>query len=929
MKHLASNFIRRIAIAAALAASLGAAAASKGQTPPPAPASDGPNQAAPLTPPPSATTPGAPASGPERQQSNLKPFREVVKDATETQGFFTLYQKDDKAWIEIKPDQFEMPFYFSSTRTTGVGERMVIAGLMGARHVVYFKKVNGLVQLIAKNTRFQARDGTPNERAVETSFSDSLIAAAPIVSQPGGESKGVLVEVNSLIMNDIPAASTLLEQAFHVPYALDGRNSSLVHVDSSEHATGFNVSLHFSVPRLPAGGGMGGDGPRVTPPVNTPDPRSLFLGYRYDFAQLPVPMTPRIADERVGYFTTSHVDFSDDLKPVPTVHYINRWRLQKKDPNAALSEPVKPIVYWLDKNIPTKYRRAVTDGILEWNKAFERIGFKDAIVVKQQPDDATWDTSDIGHASVRWYLSSDGGPAIGPSHVDPRTGEILDADILMTDVFTRGSRRFIVEDLPRASNTGMQAQDGSAGASKTLQLPAIMGGDDAAQLCNFAQQSASEMDFALDVLEARGDLDPDSPEAEQFVYAYVKEVITHEVGHTLGLRHNFRASTAYSAEQLADPEFTKRNGVVASVMDYAPFNIPLKGEQKADYVNPGLGPYDYWAIEYGYKPLDGTHDRQELAKIASRGAKEPWLAYATDEDSFIGGSPQGMDPTVNVWDLSNNPLAYYRKRLELSRELWDRLQVKQLNPGDTYDSLRRSFLAGFQQLSRGLTPATKYIGGVVQVRDRAGSGRLPFEPIPAKEQREALKILADGMLSVDSFKFKPEFLASLPHSRLDYFDQLSHGMAVPNQPMVNPQDMVLGMQRAVLDQVMSEATAARVLATQELVDNPKDAFQLSELYDTLQASIWSELKGGKDIAPMRRNLQREYLRRMVAVLLRPTNGMPADARSLMRLDAQELIGQIKAAQKKPNLSKETKAHLAESVGTLQDALKAPLLRMGA
>ena len=924
MKYLSSTLIRRTALAAALALSLGATAASKpaGQTPP-SPDSDGQPQAAPLTPPPSATTPGAPASAPAQQQSNVKPFKDVVKDAKETDGFFTLYQKDDKAWIEIKPDQFDKPFYFSETRTSGVGERMVIAGLMGARHVVYFRKVNGLVQLIAKNTRFQAREGTASERAVESSFSDSLIASAPIVGQPHAESKAVLVEVSALLMNDIPGASTLLEQAFHVPYALDGRNSSLVSAESTEHATGFNVSLHFSVPRLPAAMG-GGDGPRVTPPVNTPDPRSLFLSYRYDFAQLPVPMTPRIADERVGFFTTSHVDFSDDLKAVPTVHYINRWRLEKKDPNAALSEPVKPIVYWLDKNIPEKYRRAVTDGILEWNKAFERIGFKDAIVVKQQPDDATFDTADIGHASVRWYLSSDGGPAIGPSHVDPRTGEILDADILMTDVFTRGSRRFIVEDLPRSSNTGMQSQD-----SKSFQLPMIQGSDDAAQLCNYAQQSASEMDFALDVLEARGDLDPDSPEAEQFVYAYVKEVITHEVGHTLGLRHNFRASTAYTAEQLADPEFTKRNGVVASVMDYAPFNIPLKGQQKADYVNPGLGPYDYWAIEYGYKPLDGIRDKQELEKIAARGSKEPWLAYATDEDSMIGGSPQGMDPTVNVWDLSNNPLAYYRKRLELSRELWDRLQAKQLNPGDTYDSLRRSFLAGFQQLSRGLTPATKYIGGVVQVRDRAGSGRLPFEPIPAKDQREALKILSDGMLSVDSFKFRPDFLASLPHSRLDYFDQMSHGMSVPNQPMLNPQDMVLGMQRAVLDQVMSEATASRVLATQELVENPKDAFQLSELYDALQASIWSELKTGREIAPMRRNLQREHLRRVVAILLRPTNGMPADARSLMRLDAQQLVAELKAAQKKPNLSKETKAHLAESMGTLEDALKAPMLRMGA
>jgi hypothetical protein len=315
-----------------------------------------------------------------------------------------------------------------------------------------------------------------------------------------------------------------------------------------------------------------------------------------------------------------------------------------------------------------------------------------------------------------------------------------------------------------------------------------------------------------------------------------------------------------------------------------------------------IGPYDYWAIEYGYKPLDGTHDKQELDKIAARGSKEPWLAYGTDEDSFIGGGPVGMDPTVNVWDLSNDPLAYYRKRLDLSRELWDRLQSKQLAPGETYDSLRRSFVAGFQQLSRGLTPATKYIGGVVQVRDRAGSGRLPFEPIAAKDQREALKILSDGMFAVDSFKFKPEFLASLPYSRLDYFDQMSLGANVPMQPMVSPQQMVLNMQRTVLDQVMNEVTATRVLESQAMLPNPKDAFQLSELYDALQASIWSELKSGRDISPMRRNLQREHLRRVASMLLRPSQGMPADARSLMRVNAQQLVLELKAAQRKPGFS---------------------------
>jgi hypothetical protein len=910
---LPASFVLRPVAALVLGASLAAFAQG------PAPAPSQPAPAAPLTPPPSATTPGAPASAAAQAPSAVRPFKDVIKDAKESKGFFTLYQKDEKAWIEITPEQFDKPFYFSTVRTRGVGERSVIAGLMGARHIVYFKKVNGHVQLLAQNTRFRAREGSASERAVRASFSDSLLASAPLASQPNADTKGVLVEVSSLLMNDIPGAATMLETAFRVPYALDGRNSSLVSADSGENATGFNVSLHFSVPKMPSPPLMPSmNAQNISPPMNTPDARSLFLGYRYNFARLPVPMTPRMADERVGYFTSSFVDYSDDLKATPSVHYVNRWRLEKKDPNAAMSEPVNPIVYWLDKNIPEKHRQAVIDGILEWNKAFERIGFRNAIQAKVQPDDATFDTADVGHATVRWYLASDGGPAIGPSHVDPRTGEILDADILMTDVFTRGSRRFIVEDLPRAA-TG---HEGAASA-----LPGIAGGQ-GFEFCSFAEQSANEAQFALDILEARGELEPDSPEAEAFVYAYVKEVISHEVGHTLGLRHNFRSSTIYTAEQLADPEFTKTNGIVGSVMDYAPFNIPLKGQRKADYVHPGLGPYDYWAIEYGYKPLDGTKDKEELAKIAARGAKEPWLAYGTDEDSFIGGSPQGMDPTVNVWDLSNNPLAYYRKRLELSRELWERLQTKELAPGETYDALRRSFLAGFQQLQRGLTPATKYIGGIVQLRDRAGSGRLPFQPIPASQQREALKILSDGMFSFDSFKFKPEFLASLPHSRLDYFDQLVHGANVSNQPIVSPPQMVLTMQRGVLDQVMSDVTATRIVESQGMVKTPKDAFQLSELYDTLQASIWSELKSGREITPMRRNLQREHLRRVASMMLRSSGAMPADARSLMRLNAQQLAAELRAAQTKPAYSKESRAHIAESLNTLEESLKAPMQRVG-
>ncbi len=903
MRKRFHSILRRLAVTAVAGASLIAMAG--------VPRPDEPAGAAPLTPAPSATTPGAPASAPAPGPA-ARPFMEVVKGAKREPGFFAVWRRDDRAWIEIRPDQIGKPFFFSIVRTKGVGERMVIAGLMGARQIAYFKKVNGHIQLLAKSTRFRARPGTPAARAVKTSFSESMLAWAPIASQPSPRNQSILVEVNDLLLNDIPGASTLLEDAFHVPYALDGRNSSLVKVDAQDTESGFEVSLHFSVPKMPS------EGPdsQVRPPLDTPDPRSLFLGYRYNFSQLPAPMKPRIADERVGYFTTSFTDFSDDLRPDATVHYINRWRLEKKDPKAALSEPVTPIVYWIDRNIPKKYRQAIADGVLEWNQAFERIGFKNAIQVKIQPDDADFDTADVRHASIRWYLSSDPGPAIGPSQVDPRTGEILDADIVFTDVFTRSTRRFVVEDLPHKASG--------------VSLPSISlgrGGDGG--ICDYAQQSEQEANFALDILEARGELDPSSPEADKFVYNYVRQVIAHEVGHTLGLRHNFRASTAYTPAELNDPEFTRRNGVTASVMDYVPFNIALNGQPQADFVNRGLGPYDYWAIEYGYKPLDPGHEKEELAKIAARGSREPWLAYATDEDSVVGGSPVGMDPTVNVWDLSDDPLAYYRKRLELSRELWARLEAKKLAPGETYDGLRRSFLAGFNQLARGLVPATKYIGGIVQVRDRAGSGRLPYTPVPASQQREALKILSEGMFSVESFKFKPEFLASLPYSRLDYYDEMSQGENVSLHPMISLPATVLSMQRQVLDQVMSDVVAQRVIESQTLVTDPKRAFTLAELYDTLQGAIWSELKTGREITPMRRNLQREHLRRMVDMLLRPSANMPADARSLIRMDAQSLAAAIRKAKSRPAYSKETRAHLAESLDTLEQALKAPLQRAGA
>ncbi|HEX9390618.1 MAG TPA: zinc-dependent metalloprotease [Usitatibacteraceae bacterium] len=861
-----------------------------------------PVPAAPVIGTPSPVVGGPPAAAPGAP----RPYKDVIKDAKEIPGFFTLYQKDEKVWIAIKPEQFDIPFFFTYNIPQSVGERGLYASQMGGAEMAVFRKIGGLVQLIAKNTDFYARPGTPQAQFVAEGFSDSLLSSATIVSTPSADNKAVLVEANGLLFTDIPGYLTRLEYAYRLPFALDARNTSISRVNNNDVLTGMQVQVHFNVPKLSAPPLVPSPVPMPPPPSTMPDPRSLFVSFYYSFAKLPEePMTSRIADERVGHFVTSRVDYSDDLAIKPKSHLINRWRLEKKDPAAALSEPKEPITYWIDKNVPEKYRKAVADGILEWNKAFEKIGFKDAIVVRQQTEKDGFDTMDARHASVRWFTGADVGFAIGPSHKDPRSGEILDADIGMSDVFARGARRLVVEDLGKPLVFDAQL----AGAmSPTLKQ------QDLFMSCNYAAEKSQDLQFASDILEARG-MDMGGPEAERLAQDYVKDVIMHEVGHTLGLRHNFRSSTIYSLKQIQDQAFTRVNGLAGSVMDYNPFNLAANGEKQGEYVMSTLGPYDYLAIEYAYKPLDPKNEAEELAKLAAQATTNPLLAYATDEDA--GGIAPGIDPDVNRFDMGGDPLEYYKKRMKLTRELWDRIQTLQLKPGESYERLTRSFSSGFRQLAQVAPLAAKYVGGVRHLRDRAGTGHALYEPTPAAKQREALTLVTEGMFKVDSFRLKPEFVSRLS---IDQFERRGN-------PDISIANSVLNLQKGVLDVLLADSVAQRLLDSQEKVANPASLMKLSDLYDTLQNAIWSELRTGGDISPMRRNLQREHLKRVANALIKPSAGTPADARSLQRENTIALGGQIRTAMTKP-MSKEARAHLSESLNTLNEALKAPMQRAG-
>lgn len=876
----------------------------------------------------------------DTEDTKLQPFSNVLKGTRKMGGLFTLYRNKDtgKIYAEIQPDQLNRNYLATITLESGVGEGGLYSGMPAADFLFQFRRVNRNLHFVVPNTYFRTRAGDPQQRSIKRSFSDSTLAALPIKSiHP--ERKSILVELGPLFLNnDLPNLTPLLSEALGSGYALDPERSYFGTAKTFPQNVELESVYGFT------SGGNGGDFMSYLPTL--PDSRGLSLRVRYSLSQLPEKngYRPRLADNRVGYFITAFQDFSDDNRPDPFVRYINRWHLEKQDPTAALSPPVKPITFWIENTVPLEYREPIREGVLMWNKAFEKIGYKDAIVVNQMPDKANWDPADVRYNTIRWFNSFDGAFAMGPSRVNPLTGEILDADIIVDANFVRYVKQAyrIFAEQNQSADGAAVPQSGSQSWCADSRLQRYLqqqnttnrGNAEPVEHNHFVRQMRQDYDLCYGLESSRQfamgalslsffqNVTPSSDEMQKYVSQFLRELMAHEVGHTLGLRHNFHGSTMLKAEQLNNTEITQSQGLVGSVMDYNPPNIAPKGVEQGDYFTALIGPYDEWAIEYGYTLTDAIvpqAERRSLEKIAQR-SPEPALAYATDEDWFAF-----LDPTINMWDLSSNTLTYTRWQLDNAREIWSRLDKRYPVRGDSYSEVRDIFdTVLFSYLIKAMD-ITPYIGG--QSINRHGYGdpeaRLPFEPIPLETQRQALAMLQQYVFNEQSFQFPPDLLNKLAPSRWRHW-----GTNVPTFRLDYPiHDRIFLLQSIVLNDLLSNERLARLRDT-ELKTQPGQALTLPELFDTIQTSVWKEVtqpEGELKLSSLRRALQREHLGLLTNMVLRNSD-VPEDARTLAWYQLRQLHGALQSTLRKQGrqLDTYTKAHLEETSDRIAKALDAQL-----
>jgi hypothetical protein len=918
----------------------------------------------------------------EPERPEFRPFAEVSKgfekvNSPEGESFYGI-------WVDRKKGQMlaELPRGFEGQKhfialTVSSGEDY--AGLQAGDILVYWKRQDNRLLLMEPNLATQSSGDRESKDSVKRLFTDRVILDVPIVTM--GPSGQPMIDMDELL-----AGRTAL-------FFGKSGNTRLASISKAK-AFPQNVELAFEMP--------------------TGDGRLQQFHYSISMLQGTPGYQPRAADERVGYFTTTYRDLGKFVDNEKWVRYINRWNLEKRDNRLKLSPPKQPIVFYIESTVPVRYRRWVEAGVLEWNKAFEKVGILNAVEVRQQDAETNTymdkDPEDVRWNFVRW-LANDQGTAIGPSRVNPYTGEILDADIILTDGWIRHFWNNFSNVMPKIAMEGMSAEtlawlDQRPEWDPRVRLAppedrdmimaqrarrgvvaygghpmaAAMGSDsnmlgtgefsglfnrrsqvngfcmaadgkafDVAMMRMYLEGMGLDSDSGftgpMDTVSAipsgdpaKGDLLDGIP--EWFIGPLLADLVVHEVGHTLGLRHNFKASSIYTMDKINSPEVKGKKAFTGSVMDYIPinFNLPAENAEAAkpeaekkegdakdgkkedkkddkkpsvmpqaegDYAMTGVGPYDFWAIEYGYT----TGDVKEVLKRVA----EPELVYGTDEDTG------GPDPAIQRYDFAADPLEYCKNQATLAKWHRGRLMDKFVKDGESWSKLRRGYEMTLGMQTRSIAIMSPWVGGTHVNRDRKGdpNGRNPIVPVEAAKQREALKFIVEQTFRDEAFGLTPALLEKMTVDK--WLDQGGSGEAMQENAWPI-HDRIAGIQASALTRLMNPTTLRRVFDNEFRIPADQDALTVPELIDTISASIWTELDNSPSgsftarkpmISSLRRNLQREHIDRLMDLSLKGIGSGAASkpVQSLATAKLRDLKAKLDKFKDASGLDPYSKSHL--------------------
>lgn len=691
----------------------------------------------------------------KEKKKNGRSIEEIVEEHDYLDGLFKLYRdpKNGSINMEVREDQLGKEFIYYAHIADGVVEGGHFRGQFRSQKVFTIEKRFDRLALVEKNPFFYFDPENNLSKAEQANISDSVISIHKIRAT-NEEETSFLINVDGLFKNENfeqirPSNRPGIQPGqFFSLGKLNRGKTQIADVRNYPENTAVTVDYVYSNPS-PVNRGNWFD---IT------DARNVTVSVQHTLVAMPEnDFVPRRDDSRIGYFL-DYVNDQTSQSATPWRDLINRWHLVKQNPDAAVSDPVEPIVWWIENTTPEELRPVIKAAAEAWNPAFEAAGFSNAVVVKIQPDDAEWDAGDIRYNVLRWTSSPQppfGG--YGPSFSNPRTGQILAADIMLEYSFltNRLNQRNVFE------TAALPALNGSPEI-------APMALEEASPVQSFMERLAhhehncsigSHLQLNTLVGKALAAVNGESAAVtSRMIEESLYYLILHEVGHTLGLNHNMKGTFARSYETVYD-QSAQDDGLSGSVMDYPSINFAPPGEDQAHFYPVKPGPYDVWAIQFGYDPnMDDPAVRAaHLARSTEKG-----LGFANDADDMRAPG-RGIDPRVNVFDMSDDAVQFADDRLRLAQNALGKLEDKFVKDGESYQELRNAYLLLTADMLWQGRVASRYIGGVYVDTARAGQdgADAPYRPVEEAKQKQAMKLLRDHILGPEAFKASPRLLQKI------------------------------------------------------------------------------------------------------------------------------------------------------------------------